>query len=225
MRNDLTGFTPRCLSDRWEVSLLIERLGPLFDQLPHLLGIDVAHAWLGNQYEMIVNASYVCQSIIPGEKPHHKRWDTIYRDLVDPVVLFDMTHVIADSMPLSRAMTHLWQNTQNADTPGPVSTLIMRDAILFQSQSYDEILAGNIENGRVNLEYLTEADRGLVMSVLTRKPTSNHDGLALHRRGCEAVETWRQLYASEDSMLKDHFGLRLDDPRPAEMLAAIKETV
>jgi hypothetical protein len=224
MRNDLSPFTPACLEDRTNISGLLEHLAPLFARLPMLQGILASHAYVDDQYEMLAQVSFVCASIIPEEPPQLRSWDSLDLDIFDGRTLFEMTQTIGGNVALDRGLRDLWRQGGQTGPVQPITTLITPHAVVFEMHDAYEMLRDLAEDGKVDPDSLTHGQRLLTLSVMARRATSNHDALNLHRKAVEALRMWSAVHKHDLALWADTLGLRLDDPSPAEMLTAIKES-
>jgi len=224
MRNDLSPFTPACLEDRRYVSSLLEGIAPLMARVPMLRGILAVHAHVDEQYEMLAQVNFVCDSIVPGEPPSLRSWESLDLDIFDARTLFEIIQTLAGHISLDRTLRAIWKQGGQTGDAQPFSTLITPDAVIFEMQGAFDMLRDMAIDDKVDPTGLTQGERQLVLSVMPRSATSNHEALEVHRKALDALRVWTAIRKNEAALWADVLGLRIDEPRPTEMLSAVKET-
>ncbi len=224
MRNDLSPFTPACLQDHTYVSELLEHIAPLMKRVPMLRGILAVHAPVDGQYEMLAQVNFICDSIIPGEPPKLRTWESFDLDIFDARALFEIIQTLAGHISLDRTLREIWRQGGQTGAAQSFSTLITPDAVVFEMQGAFDMLRDMAIDNTVDPAELTQGERQLVLSVMPRSATSNHEALEVHRKALDALRVWSAIHNDEAALWADVLGLRIDDPRPTEMLAAVKET-
>jgi len=199
------------------VATLLQELGPIFDEIPGLVGVETIFV-LEEEDLRTPLAGLTCglRTNDAASGVHLTQWTEKLDPHLPAATLFRIQQKILSSVSAAAAIEMIGTGCPNSDfRDGALRVFITRDAIFVSSANATGLM-------------LTVPDpvpawqRQLLLSVLPRQAQSNHERMELMARIESSFRVWEEAYTLEIGRYKHSYRVDIQPPSREDMEKALK---